>query len=54
MAEVLIFKKGDILAHVVTNGDKHAVYTSEGRTMYDTLRAAIAALEAKGYNILIK
>lgn len=54
MAEVLIFRKGDILAHVVTNGDKHAVYTAEGRTMYDTLRAAIAALEAKGYNIVIK
>lgn len=50
--QVIIFRKGDVLAHVVTDGKHHAVYTSTGRTLYDKLHQAIAALEADGYSIL--
>lgn len=50
--QVIIFRKCDTLAHVVTDGKHHAAYTSTGRTLYDKLHQAIAALEADGYSIL--
>lgn len=49
----LTFRKGHKDAAVVTNGKRHAIYTASGRTFAPSLHAAIAKLEAQGFNILI-
>lgn len=48
---VLAFNKCDKMAYVVTDGQRHAVYTNEGRQFAPRLSTAIARLEAQGYLI---
>lgn len=49
--EVLSFRRGDNLATVATNGERHVSQELELSTEHASLSQAIAYLEAKGYDI---
>lgn len=50
--EVLTFMKGDEFATVVTDGIRHRCFEWDDSTEYDSLKAAIAHLEGKGFHIV--
>lgn len=47
----LAFRKGNLLASVITDGTRVAVYKPAGRSVFPTLGRAIASLEASGWRI---
>lgn len=49
--EVISFKRGDNLATVATNGQRHVTQEFELVREHRTLRMAISYLEAKGYSV---
>lgn len=49
--EVIIFRKGDHPAFVVTDGTRHKTYESEKCKSHGSLYMAISYLEAMGYEI---
>lgn len=52
LCEVLTFSKGDNLATIATNGERHVTEEIRLCKEHATLSAAISYLEAKGYRIL--
>lgn len=50
--EVISFKRGDNLATVATNGQRHVTQEFELVKEHGSLRGAISYLESKGYSIL--
>lgn len=53
LVEVLSFRRGDNLATIATNGQRHVTQEFELCKEHGRLATAIAYLEAKGYQILI-
>lgn len=51
--EVLTFSKGDNLATIATDGERHVTEEIRLCKEHATLSKAISYLEAKGYRILI-
>lgn len=49
--EVLSFRRGDNLATIATDGERHVSQEHEHAKDHATLSQAIAYLEAKGYSI---
>lgn len=51
LVEVLSFRRGDNLATIATNGQRHVSQEFELCKEHTSLARAISYLEAKGYNI---
>lgn len=53
LVEVLSFRRGDNLATIATDGQRHVTQEFELCKEHNRLATAIAYLESKGYEILI-
>lgn len=51
LVEVLSFRRGDNLATIATNGQRHVTQEFELCKEFPSLARAISYLESKGYNI---
>lgn len=51
LIETLEFRKGDLRAYVLTNGQRHRTHEGSVKKEHATFTRAIAYLEAKGYTI---
>lgn len=51
LVEVLSFRRGDNLATIATNGQRHVIQEFELCKEHTSLARAISYLESKGYNI---